>query len=100
MHLGFKEELKELLGDGYYGKGELPKVFIEKKYIDEVEEIQKFHDDKKLEKLLDCCERIDYIEGGDGGCEACGDINFVLCETCYASCKIYCEEDDNCEVGG
>jgi len=103
MHLGFKEELKELLGEGYYGKEGLPKVFIKKKYNGGVEEIQKLHDDKKLKKLLDCCERIDNIEGGDGGCEACGDIKFVPCETCYGSCKIYYEcdyEDDNCEVGG
>ncbi|AES64636.2 hypothetical protein MTR_2g028040 [Medicago truncatula] len=105
MHLKFKEELKELLGEGYYGKGGLIKVFIEKKYIGGVEKIQKLHDDKKLEKLLDCCERIDGIEGGgDCGCEACGDIKFVPCETCYGSCKIYYEgdyeEDDNCEVCG
>jgi len=104
MHLEFKKEFKELLGEGYYGKEGLPKVFIEKKYIDEVEEIQKLHDDKKLEKLLDCCWRIYDIEGDDGGCEACGDIKFVPCETCYASCKIYYEGDyeehDNCEVGG
>ena len=77
---------------------------IEKKYIGGVEEIQKLHDDKKLEKLFDCCERIDDIEGGDGGCKACGDIKFVPCATCYGSCKIYyegdCEEDDNCEVCG
>jgi len=86
MHLGFKEEFKELLGEGYYGIVGLPKVFIEKKYICGVEEIQKLHDDKKLEILLDCCERIDDIEGGDGGCETCGDIKFVPCETCYASC--------------
>ena len=87
MYLGFKKELKELLGEGYYGKRGLPKVFIEKKYIGGVEEIQKLHDDKKrLEKLLDCCERINDIEGGDG--EACGDIKFVSCETCYGSCKI------------
>ena len=83
------QELKELLGEGYYGKGGLRKVFIEKKYIGEVEEIQKLHDDKKLEKLLDCCERIDDIEGGNGACEICGDIKFVPCETCYGSCKIY-----------
>jgi len=103
MHLRFKDELKELLGEGYYGKRGLPKVFIEKKYIGGVEEIQKLHDEKKLEKLLDCCERIDGIEGGDGGCEACGDIKFVPCETCYGSCKIYFVgdyEDDNCEVCG
>jgi len=36
MYIGFKEEFKELLGEGYYGKGGLSKVFIEKKYIDEV----------------------------------------------------------------
>ncbi|RHN47049.1 putative thioredoxin-like protein [Medicago truncatula] len=78
MHLGFKEEFKELLGEWYYGKGGLPKVLIEMKYIGGVEEIQKLHDDKKLEKLLDCCERINDIEGGDGGCEACGDIKFVI----------------------
>jgi len=54
--------------------------------------------------LLDCWEKIDDIEEGDGGCEACGDIKFVPCETCYRNCKIYYEgdyeEDDNCEVGG
>ncbi|KAL5080220.1 hypothetical protein RYX36_008641 [Vicia faba] len=97
MHLEFKEELKELLSEEY-GKGGLPKVFIGRKYIGGVEEIQKLHDDKKLEKLLDCCEKIDEIEGGDnGGCEVCGDIKFVPCETCYGSCKIYYEDD--CEVG-
>ncbi|AES75345.1 hypothetical protein MTR_6g042350 [Medicago truncatula] len=89
MHLEFKEELKELLGEGYYGKGGLPKRLC---------------DDKKFEKLLDYCERINNIEGGDGGCEACGDIKFVPCETCYGSCKIYYggdyKEDDNCEVSG
>ncbi|AES64537.2 glutaredoxin family protein [Medicago truncatula] len=100
MHLGFKEEFKELLDEEYYGKGGLPKVFIEKKYVGGVEKIQKLHDDKKLEKLLDFCERIDDIEG----CQACADIKFVPYETCYGSCKIYYEgdyeEDDNCEVGG
>ncbi|AES80934.2 glutaredoxin family protein [Medicago truncatula] len=76
MYLGFKEEFKELLGEGYYSKGELQKVFIEKKYIGGVE---KLHDDKKLEKLFDCCERSDDIEVGEGGREACGDIKFVPC---------------------
>jgi len=80
------------------------RCFFEKKYIDGVEEIHKLHNDKKLEKLVDCCERIDDIEGGDGECEPCGDIKFVPCETCYGNCKIYYEgdyeEDDNCEVGG
>ncbi|AES80240.2 hypothetical protein MTR_7g078370 [Medicago truncatula] len=89
----FELDIAKARAIGYYGKGGLPKLFIEKKYIDEVEEIQKLHDDKKLEKLLDCCERIDDIEGDDGGFEACRDINFVPCETCYGSCKIYYEGD-------
>ncbi|GAU39927.1 hypothetical protein TSUD_275270 [Trifolium subterraneum] len=102
MHLGFKEELKELLGEGNYGKGGLPKVFIGSKYIGGVEEIQKLHDDKELENLLDYCERIDDIERSDGGCESCGDIKFVPCETCYGSCKIYYEgydQENDYEVG-
>ncbi|XP_004489382.1 uncharacterized protein At5g39865 [Cicer arietinum] len=97
MHLRFKEELKELLGEGY-GKGGLPKVFVGKKFIGGVEEIMKLHEDGKLEKLLDWCERIDDIEGGDGECDVCGDIKFVPCETCYGSCKIYYDDDDD-EVG-
>jgi len=52
MYLGFKEELKELLGEGYYGKGGLPKVFIEKKYIGGVEEIQNFIMTRSLRNCL------------------------------------------------
>ncbi|KAL2898393.1 hypothetical protein RDABS01_040175 [Bienertia sinuspersici] len=95
MHSGFKQELKELLGDGF--KGGLPKVFIGERYIGGMEEIRKMHEDGKLEKLVENCERLD----DDGGnlldvCEACGDIRFIPCETCSGSCKIYyeCEEED------
>jgi len=31
---------------------------------------------------------INDMEGADGGCEACGDIKFVPCETFYESYKI------------
>ena len=55
-------------------------VYWKEIYIGGVEEIQKLYDDKKLGKLLDCCERIDEIERGDGECETCGDIKFVPCE--------------------
>ncbi|XP_061358041.1 uncharacterized protein At3g28850-like [Gastrolobium bilobum] len=101
MHLGFKEELKELLGHEF-GKGGLPRVFIGRSYIGGVEDIQKLHEDGKLEKLLDCCEKIDDSNGGDAGgvCDACGAIRFVPCETCYGSCKIYYEDDDDEEEDG
>ncbi|RDX79099.1 hypothetical protein CR513_40520, partial [Mucuna pruriens] len=95
MHSGFKEELRELLGD-WYGGGGLPRVFVGRNYIGGAEEIQKLHEDGKLEKLLSCCEKIEDSVGGDGGrvCEACGDIRFVPCETCCGSCKIYYEGDE------
>ncbi|KAK7316361.1 hypothetical protein VNO77_35342 [Canavalia gladiata] len=96
MHSGFKEELKELLGHGY-GKGTLPKVFVGRTYIGGAEEVQQLHEEGKLEKLFDCCEKIDENDGVDCGgiCEACGDIRFVPCETCYGSCKIYYEGNDD-----
>ncbi|KMS95313.1 hypothetical protein BVRB_009400 [Beta vulgaris subsp. vulgaris] len=96
MHSGFKEELRDLLGDDRFKDG-LPKVFIGERYIGGIEEIRKMHEDGKLEKLVENCERME----DDGGslldvCEACGDIRFVPCETCSGSCKIYyeCEEED------
>ncbi|KAL5582326.1 hypothetical protein UlMin_014768 [Ulmus minor] len=97
MHSGFKDELKELLKEGFYTGG-LPRVFLGKSYIGGAEEIRRLHEDGQLEKLLECCEKI--ADGGcDGGgaCEACGDIRFVPCETCSGSCKIYYEEDDDDE---
>ncbi|XP_019442645.1 PREDICTED: uncharacterized protein At3g28850-like isoform X2 [Lupinus angustifolius] len=91
MHSGFKEELKELLGDGLSKGRLLPRVFVERNYIGGADEIQKMHEDGKLDKLFDCCEKID---ANDALCEACGDIRFVPCETCNGSCKIYYDDND------
>ncbi|KAK7295351.1 hypothetical protein RJT34_18258 [Clitoria ternatea] len=97
MHSGFKEELRELLGDehGSGGLG-LPRVFVGSNYIGGAEEIQKLHEDGKLEILLGCCEKIEDNAEGDGErvCEACGDVRFVPCETCCGSCKIYYGGDE------
>lgn len=99
LHSGFKEELIELLGDGFNWGG-LPRVFVGKNYIGGVEEIQKLHEDGQLQKLIESCEKVD-----DGGevCEGCGDIRFVPCETCFGSCKLYYEgheeEEDDGQVG-
>ncbi|KAF7819695.1 Glutaredoxin family protein [Senna tora] len=86
MHSGFKEELKELLGDGFGSNGGgivLPRVFVGGDCVGGVEEIRKLHENGELEKLLECCEKID-----DGVCEGCGDIRFVPCETCSGSWRI------------
>ncbi|KAJ4823926.1 hypothetical protein Tsubulata_009760 [Turnera subulata] len=103
MHSGFKEELKELMGEGYRGGG-LPKVFVGKKYIGGAEEIKRMHEDGQLEKAIEGCEMVDDGggAGGGGACEACGDIRFVPCETCSGSCKVYYEgdEEEQVELGG
>ncbi|PIM98914.1 Glutaredoxin-related protein [Handroanthus impetiginosus] len=95
MHSGFKDELKELLGEGVGGSS-LPRVFLGKKCIGGADEIRRLNEEGKLEKLVENCELVDDA-GGDCGngnvCEACGDIRFVPCETCSGSCKIYYEGD-------
>ncbi|KAJ6753161.1 GLUTAREDOXIN DOMAIN-CONTAINING CYSTEINE-RICH PROTEIN CG12206-RELATED [Salix koriyanagi] len=97
MHSGFKEELRELMKEEFSGGG-LPRVFIGGKYVGGAEEIQRMHEEGKLEKMVEGCEMLDEDGGGGGGgggaCEACGDIRFVPCETCSGSCKIYYEADD------
>ncbi|OWM73966.1 uncharacterized protein At3g28850-like [Punica granatum] len=97
MHSGFKDELKELLGEALkQGSGYgLPRVFVGKNCIGGAEEIRRMHEEGKLEKFLEGCERADN-NSGDGNtyaCEACGNIRFVPCETCSGSCKIFCGDD-------
>ncbi|XP_019157108.1 PREDICTED: uncharacterized protein At3g28850-like [Ipomoea nil] len=96
MHSGFKEELKELLGDTYGGAC-LPRVFVGKNFLGGADEIRRMHEDGQLEKAVEGCEMADgsgCAAAGNGGvCESCGDIRFVPCETCSGSCKIYCEAD-------
>ncbi|GMJ04166.1 hypothetical protein like AT3G28850 [Hibiscus trionum] len=88
MHSGFKDELGELMGEGF--KGRLPRVFVGKKYIGGAEEIKQMHEEGSLEKAVEGCERVDDDDAGP--CEACGDIRFVPCETCSGSCKVFYEE--------
>ena len=97
MHSGFKDELKELLGDKFSnGVGiTLPRVFLGRKYLGGAEEIRKLNEDGKLEKLLQGCERVEENRDGNGiECEACGDVRFVPCETCSGSCKVYYEDEE------
>ncbi|KAK6280119.1 hypothetical protein POUND7_020386, partial [Theobroma cacao] len=51
MHSGFKEELKELIGEVY--RGGLPRVFVGKKYIGGAEEIRRMHEEGQLEKAVE-----------------------------------------------
>ncbi|XP_065878898.1 uncharacterized protein At3g28850 [Euphorbia lathyris] len=96
MHSRFKEELKQLLGEGLNGGGlGLPRVFIGTKYIGDADEIKRMHEEGKLDTVFQGCEMAEGYGGTDAGaCEACGDVRFIPCETCSGSCKIYNEEDD------
>ncbi|XP_010531807.1 PREDICTED: uncharacterized protein At3g28850-like [Tarenaya hassleriana] len=98
MHSGFKEEMKELLGDEFDNNGagiRLPRVFLGKKYLGGAEGIRKLNEDGKLEKLLEGCERVEDDNGGYE-CEACGDLRFLPCDKCSGSRKVYyeCEEEE------
>jgi len=112
MDSGFKQELKELLGEGFNG-GRLPRVFVGETYIGGAEEIRRLHEDGELEKVLEGCEKMEEggggvggesgVSGGGGGCcEGCGEVRFVPCERCSGSCKIYYEEgeEEEEEEGG
>ncbi|XP_047252227.1 uncharacterized protein At3g28850-like, partial [Capsicum annuum] len=94
IHLRFKEELKELLGNEY-SRGRFPRIFLGKKYIGGDDEIRQMNEDGKLNKFIENCEILeDGVVIGGYNCEACGDIKFVPCETCSESCKIYYEEEE------
>ncbi|GMI99216.1 hypothetical protein like AT5G39865 [Hibiscus trionum] len=95
MHSGFKDELRELLGEGF--KGGLPRVFVGKRYIGGAEEIKQMHEQGSLGEAFQGCEMVD--DDDVGACEACGDIRFVPCETCSGSCKVYYDEDEGEVVG-
>ncbi|KAG6539164.1 uncharacterized protein At5g39865-like [Zingiber officinale] len=104
MHAGFKEELVGILGPGY----RLPRVFADGSYIGGSDEVRQLHDQGILGKLLECCEMAPQgkgggrASGGEVGCEWCGDVRFVPCETCSGSCKVYVEEEEEEEeeLGG
>ncbi|KAI6700568.1 hypothetical protein NL676_014892 [Syzygium grande] len=97
LHSGFKEELKELLGGWFSGAG-LPRVFVGSKCIGGAEEIRRLHEEGRLERVLENCEKVDdrclIRGGGDGICEVCGDIRFVPCKTCFGSCKVHCDRNE------
>ncbi|KAK1309457.1 Uncharacterized protein QJS10_CPA09g00612 [Acorus calamus] len=99
MDSGYKEELHGLVGEARRG---LPAVFVRGEWVGGAEEVRGMHESGELEKVLGECERV-VMEGGEvvvggGACEGCGDVRFVNCNTCYGSCKVFVEEEEEVVV--
>ncbi|KAF8718227.1 hypothetical protein HU200_025721 [Digitaria exilis] len=112
MHRGFRDELNGLLdlaGGGALAKcwaaaaPALPSLFVDGELVGNAEEVKRLHEAGELAARLDGCES---AACDTGACEACGDVRFVLCDTCSGSCKVYVEdgseqdEDDDVSGGG
>lgn len=84
LHGEFRQELKELLGDGE--DAGVPRLFVKGRYIGGVEEVVHLNETKKLGRILNWAR----VERGLGrlGCEGCGGARFVPCFDCGGSCKV------------
>ncbi|CAN6285532.1 unnamed protein product [Urochloa humidicola] len=123
MHRGFRDELRGLLLGGAGGGGALakcwaaaapalPSLFVDGELVGNAEELKRLHEAGELSARLAGCESAAATGGDAGACEACGDVRFVLCETCSGSCKVYVDDEseqdgeddasgkDGCSGGG
>lgn len=82
MHLKFREELTNLLGD----RGlPVPRLFIKGRYIGGVEEVKQLHEDGLLVRLI---EDLPTFGKFRKSCDGCADVRFIPCLTCSGSCKL------------
>ncbi|RLN40562.1 uncharacterized protein C2845_PM01G04440 [Panicum miliaceum] len=102
MHRGFRDELNGLLGvtgGGALAKcwapaaPALPSLFVDGELVGNAEELKRLHEAGELAARLAGCESASAA-GDAGACDACGDVRFVLCETCSGSCKVYVYDED------
>ena len=85
LHGGFRNELKELLGEAEE-KTSVPRLFIKGRYIGGVEEVVELNELGRLGRMLNYAR----VERGVGrqACEGCGGVRFVPCLDCAGSCKV------------
>lgn len=82
LHGEYRNELKELLGDG----AGVPRIFIKGRYLGGVDELVEMNEAGRFGRLL----RAVGVEFGVGRqlCEGCGGARFVPCLDCGGSCKV------------
>uniref|UniRef100_A0ACD5UV83 Uncharacterized protein n=1 Tax=Avena sativa TaxID=4498 RepID=A0ACD5UV83_AVESA len=92
MHAAFKAEIAQLLAAA---GAPLPRVFIDGRYLGGAEDVQALHEAGELARALEGCDAAPVRKlGCMEACAACGDVRFVPCETCYGSCKIFVEDEE------
>ncbi|XP_044968316.1 uncharacterized protein At3g28850-like [Hordeum vulgare subsp. vulgare] len=99
MHAAFKSELAQLL-TGPSAAATLPRVFVDGRYLGGAEDVQALHEAGELSRALEGCDAAPVRKlGCMEACSACGDVRFVPCETCYGSCKIFVEDEEEDDDG-
>nr|BAK07661.1 predicted protein [Hordeum vulgare subsp. vulgare] len=99
MHAAFKSELAQLL-TGPSAAATLPRVFVDGRYLGGAEDVQALHEAGELSRALEGCDAAPVRKlGCMEACSACGDVRFVPCETCYGSCKIFVEDEEDDDDG-
>lgn len=73
-------------------KWQLPSVFVKGKHIGGVEEVKQMHEAGELATILEGCGKVP--EERNRPCNQCGDVRFVVCQTCSGSCKLCIEENE------
>ncbi|MCO5577160.1 hypothetical protein L7F22_030984 [Adiantum nelumboides] len=88
MHLKFREELAELLGEQ---GSSVPRLFIKGRYIGDAEEVKQLHEDGLLVSLI---EDLPQFRKFRKSCDGCADVRFIPCLTCSGSCRLLDDELD------
>ncbi|MCO5610996.1 hypothetical protein L7F22_065244 [Adiantum nelumboides] len=83
MHQGFRNELREMMGNKPVP---VPRLFIKGRYIGGAEDVLQLHEDEELAPLL---EGLPHDQRGSAHpCDGCGGARFVPCLECSGSRKV------------
>ncbi|CAM8961969.1 unnamed protein product [Rhodiola kirilowii] len=81
MHAEYRGEMCRVLGDE---KVVPPRLFVKGRYVGGAEEVLRLHEQGKFRVLLKGVR----IDEGNGMCDGCGGMRFVLCFKCSGSCRV------------
>ncbi|KAI5064476.1 hypothetical protein GOP47_0021146 [Adiantum capillus-veneris] len=92
MHQGFRNELREMMGNRPVP---VPRLFIKGRYIGGAEDVLQLHEEEELAPLLEGLPR--DRRGSTHPCDGCGGARFVPCLECSGSRKVV-DPDNGKEV--